>query len=85
MSPFVFLSLLFLCLIGGSKGQLKVGFYSNTCPQVESTVHDVVKQAVSSDTSMAAGLLRLHFHDCFVEVQYLYIWSMFLFITMFWF
>ncbi|WJX21985.1 Peroxidase 43 [Trifolium repens] len=67
MSPFVFLSLLFLCLIGGSKGQLKVGFYSNTCPQVESTVHDVVKQAVSSDTSMAAGLLRLHFHDCFVE------------------
>jgi peroxidase len=85
MAPFVFLALLFLCLIGGSKGQLKVGFYSNTCPQVESTVHDVVKQAVSSDTSMAAGLLRLHFHDCFVEVQYLYIWSMFLFITMFWF
>ncbi|PNY00419.1 peroxidase 43-like protein, partial [Trifolium pratense] len=48
-------------------GQLRVGFYSNTCPQAEATVHDVVRQAVVSDNSMAAGLLRLHFHDCFVE------------------
>lgn len=67
MAHFVFLSLLFLFLIDGCKSQLQVGFYSNTCPQVESTVHDVVREAVLSDRTMAAVLLRLHFHDCFVE------------------
>lgn len=54
--------------MGGSEGQLQVGFYSNTCPQVEPTVHAVVREAVLSDPNMAAVLLRLHFHDCFVEV-----------------
>lgn len=69
MARFVFLSLLFLFLflIDGSKSQLQVGFYSNTCPQVESTVRNVVRDAVLSDRTMAAVLLRLHFHDCFVE------------------
>ncbi|AES63387.1 peroxidase 43 isoform X2 [Medicago truncatula] len=69
MARFVFLSLLFLFLflIDGSKSQLHVGFYSNTCPQVESTVHDVVREAVLFDRTKAAVLLRLHFHDCFVE------------------
>jgi len=51
-----------------SDGQLQVGFYSNTCPQVDSIVRDVVREAALSDTNMAAVLLRLHFHDCFVEV-----------------
>ncbi|KAK7331680.1 hypothetical protein VNO80_28417 [Phaseolus coccineus] len=62
------LSLLFFSfLMGCSEGQLQVGFYSNTCPQVDSIVRDVVREAALSDTSMAAVLLRLHFHDCFVE------------------
>nr|AII99872.1 peroxidase [Cicer arietinum] len=66
MAPFV-LSLFFLFLIGGCEGQLQIGFYSNTCPQAESTVHAVVRDAVFSDSNMPAILLRLHFHDCFVE------------------
>ncbi|XP_058752184.1 peroxidase 43-like [Vicia villosa] len=67
MSPFVFLSLLFLFLIDGSKGQLRVGFYSNTCYLAEHIVHDVVREASLSDPTVPAVLLRLHFHDCFVE------------------
>ncbi|CAK8530263.1 unnamed protein product [Lathyrus sativus] len=51
----------------GSKGQLQIGFYSNTCPLAESIVHDVVREAALSDPTLPAGLLRLHFHDCFVE------------------
>lgn len=68
MSPFVFLSLLFLFLIHGSKGQLQIGFYSITCPIAESIVRDVVREAALSDPTVPAGLLRLQFHDCFVEV-----------------
>ena len=68
MAPFV-LALLFSFLMGCCEGQLQVGFYSSTCPQVEPTVQAVVRDAVASDPNMAAVLLRLHFHDCFVEVS----------------
>ncbi|KAK7319413.1 hypothetical protein RJT34_04134 [Clitoria ternatea] len=44
----------------------RVGFYSSTCPEAESTVKTIVESHVKSDPSLAAGLLRMHFHDCFV-------------------
>ncbi|KAF8030821.1 hypothetical protein BT93_D0114 [Corymbia citriodora subsp. variegata] len=46
---------------------LRVGFYSKSCPPAESIVHAVVKEAVLSAPRNAAILLRIHFHDCFVE------------------
>ncbi|CAA7013466.1 unnamed protein product [Microthlaspi erraticum] len=53
--------------LGFSEAQLQFGFYSETCPPAESIVRDVVHQAVTRDPGIAAVLLRLHFHDCFVE------------------
>ncbi|KAK4490176.1 hypothetical protein RD792_000833 [Penstemon davidsonii] len=50
-----------------SKGQLQVGYYSETCPNAESIVNSVVSEAAQSDPRVAPFLLRLHFHDCFVE------------------
>ncbi|KAK7302489.1 hypothetical protein RJT34_13379 [Clitoria ternatea] len=67
MVAFVILCVLFSLLMGSCEGQLQVGFYSNTCPQVDSIVSDLVREAVLSDPNMAPVLLRLHFHDCFVE------------------
>ncbi|XP_058752190.1 peroxidase 43-like [Vicia villosa] len=67
MSLFVFVSLLFSFLIAGSKGQLRISFYSDTCLPAESIVRDVVREASLSDPTMPAALLRLQFHDCFVE------------------
>ncbi|CAA3006567.1 peroxidase 72-like [Olea europaea subsp. europaea] len=42
-------------------------FYQRTCPQVLQIVKSVVAKAVAKETRMAASLLRLHFHDCFVK------------------
>ncbi|CAK9140469.1 unnamed protein product [Ilex paraguariensis] len=57
----------FIYLMGVSKGQLQVGFYSNICPDAESTVTSVVREAAASNPNIAPVLLRLHFHDCFVQ------------------
>ncbi|XP_031248713.1 peroxidase 43-like [Pistacia vera] len=59
--------LLFTFYVGSSRGQLKIGFYSETCPEAESIVSGVVRDAFLLNSNMAAVLLRLHFHDCFVE------------------
>lgn len=44
----------------------RVGFYSRTCPQAESIVRGVVQSYFRSDPTVAPGLLRMHFHDCFI-------------------
>ncbi|XP_072959727.1 peroxidase P7-like [Typha angustifolia] len=50
-----------------ARGQLSPNFYSNSCPNLESIVASVMSQIASSDPSMAAAILRLFFHDCFVN------------------
>ncbi|XWS15224.1 hypothetical protein CRYUN_Cryun35bG0076000 [Craigia yunnanensis] len=52
---------------GVSQGQLRVGFYSKTCPNAESIIRKVVQKAVANNPRNAAILLRLQFHDCFVK------------------
>ncbi|KAF7102816.1 hypothetical protein CFC21_103884 [Triticum aestivum] len=47
--------------------QLSTTFYSRSCPSLENTVWMVMKQAVVKDRRMGASLLRLFFHDCFVQ------------------
>ncbi|XP_009801435.1 peroxidase 43 [Nicotiana tabacum] len=63
----IFVILLFTHLIGISRGQLQVGFYGQTCPNVESIVSGTVREAAASNQNIAPVLLRLHFHDCFVQ------------------
>ncbi|XWS54482.1 hypothetical protein CRYUN_Cryun10bG0093300 [Craigia yunnanensis] len=45
----------------------RVGFYSTTCPRAESIVKSTVQSHFRSDSTVAPGLLRMHFHDCFVQ------------------
>ncbi|CAM0910350.1 unnamed protein product [Alopecurus aequalis] len=47
--------------------QLSTTFYSTSCPSVETTVWEVMKRAVVKDRRIGASLLRLFFHDCFVQ------------------
>ncbi|KVH93468.1 hypothetical protein Ccrd_004482, partial [Cynara cardunculus var. scolymus] len=45
----------------------RVGFYSTTCPRVESIVRSAVQSGVRSNPRAGPGLLRMFFHDCFVN------------------
>ncbi|XP_078148744.1 cationic peroxidase SPC4-like [Carex rostrata] len=46
---------------------LSFGYYRSTCPQLESIVNNYLANTFKSNIGLAAGLLRLHFHDCFVQ------------------
>ncbi|KAL0419284.1 UNVERIFIED_CONTAM: Cationic peroxidase 1 [Sesamum radiatum] len=47
--------------------QLATNHYSTSCPRALFTIKAGVLKAVSKERRMAASLLRLHFHDCFVN------------------
>ncbi|CAM8906742.1 unnamed protein product [Rhodiola kirilowii] len=42
-------------------------YYSKSCPKALPTIKKVVEAAVAQEKRMGASLLRLHFHDCFVD------------------
>ncbi|XP_078149125.1 cationic peroxidase SPC4-like [Carex rostrata] len=46
---------------------LSFSFYKSTCPQLEPIVRNYLRNTFKTDIGLAAGLLRLHFHDCFVQ------------------
>ncbi|KDP39635.1 hypothetical protein JCGZ_02655 [Jatropha curcas] len=59
--------LLFLLALPLVLADLRLGFYQSTCPQAESIVLKVVQNRFKTDRSITGGLLRMHFHDCFVR------------------
>ncbi|XP_043714333.1 peroxidase 10-like [Telopea speciosissima] len=50
-----------------ASSQLDYKFYDSTCPNLTKIVRYGVWSAMGNETRMAASLLRLHFHDCFVN------------------
>jgi peroxidase len=64
------IGLLCAFLLGGSlsHGQLSLSFYDETCPNVSSIVRGIIEEALQTDARIGASLIRLHFHDCFVNV-----------------
>ncbi|CAO2044634.1 unnamed protein product [Urochloa humidicola] len=53
--------------VPGARAHLRMGFYDQSCLGVEKMVGAFVRQHVRRVPTVAAALLRLHFHDCFVR------------------
>ncbi|TYI12014.1 hypothetical protein ES332_A09G246600v1 [Gossypium tomentosum] len=69
MAPrFNFLLHAFFCLaLATTSFSLSPKFYDNLCPQALPAIKRIVEAAVHREPRMGAFLLRLHFHDCFVN------------------
>ncbi|KAL3699314.1 hypothetical protein R1sor_017336 [Riccia sorocarpa] len=55
-----------LFLAGGVNG-LYPGFYSYSCPNVESIVRETLKTFLDADRTLKGPLFRVTYHDCFVR------------------
>ncbi|XP_042438885.1 peroxidase P7-like [Zingiber officinale] len=56
-----------LLLCSAVQAQLSSSFYSRTCPSLPNIVRSTMAQVVNKEPRMAASILRLFFHDCFVN------------------
>ncbi|KAH6780533.1 Peroxidase superfamily protein [Perilla frutescens var. hirtella] len=46
---------------------LQMNYYAKSCPKAEEIVLDYVKEHIPNAPPLAAALIRMHFHDCFVR------------------
>uniref|UniRef100_A0A1J3FUP7 Peroxidase n=1 Tax=Noccaea caerulescens TaxID=107243 RepID=A0A1J3FUP7_NOCCA len=63
--PSLLLSILMFGVLGNA--HLSTDFYSKTCPNVTVIARGLIKRASRSDVRLTAKVMRLHFHDCFVN------------------
>ena len=56
-----------LLLIGSSSAQLSENFYDSKCPKVFYAVKSVLQSALAKEPRQGASIVRLFFHDCFVN------------------
>ncbi|XP_047166218.1 peroxidase 3-like [Vigna umbellata] len=66
-SYFKALIICLIAVIGSTEAQLQLGFYGKSCPNAENIILKYVAERIRNVPSLAAALIRLHFHDCFVN------------------
>ena len=47
---------------------MSLNFYSTSCPQVFNVIQNQLAPIIRNNPGQAAGILRIMFHDCFVQV-----------------
>ncbi|KAI3831517.1 hypothetical protein MKW92_046076 [Papaver armeniacum] len=68
VAGFTFGVVLILVSFPACYAQLKKGFYADKCEiNVEETVQRIVSERIQKDSTLVAALVRMQFHDCFVE------------------
>ncbi|KAL7128830.1 hypothetical protein ABFS83_13G020300 [Erythranthe nasuta] len=56
-----------LVLIASTNADLEMNYYAKSCPKAEKIVVDYVNKHIPNAPTLAAALIRMHFHDCFVR------------------
>ncbi|XP_062107771.1 peroxidase 47 [Humulus lupulus] len=51
----------------GVANGVSMNYYVMSCPMADLIVQNTVNRALRADPTLAAALIRLHFHDCFVQ------------------
>ena len=67
--PLILAVLLACTAANGDNHHLSVSYYDKTCPRAQHIVQAVMASRVAADQAMAPAVLRLFFHDCFVNVR----------------
>ena len=75
LSPCLVYGLMGLCGFLSVSHSLTLDYYAKTCPTVLQVVRKEMECAVLSDPRNAAFVVRLHFHDCFVQVLLLFLFT----------
>ncbi|KAE9615109.1 hypothetical protein Lal_00048081 [Lupinus albus] len=63
----VLVTLTTLIVIPTTHAKLSPNYYNKVCPQALTIIRSAVKKAITRERRIGASLLRLHFHDCFVN------------------
>ncbi|KAG6544395.1 hypothetical protein Mapa_014229 [Marchantia paleacea] len=56
-----------IVLPGPGQAELSSTFYDSSCPNLTTIVSSQVTSAIAAEARMGASLMRLHFHDCWVN------------------
>lgn len=64
----IYMAMVVAALVAAAECSLHPSFYDSKCPDLQKLVQGKVRAAMRRDERMPASLLRLHFHDCFVNV-----------------
>ncbi|XP_050234275.1 lignin-forming anionic peroxidase-like [Mercurialis annua] len=67
LSPVSVVCMLLLFSSTACNAQLTSTFYGTTCPNALTTIRTSIRNSIAAERRMAASLIRLHFHDCFVQ------------------
>lgn len=55
----------------GAVDGLRMDYYILACPVADLIIKNTVNRHLQKDPTLAASLVRMHFHDCFIQVRYL--------------